>query len=316
MTEKLLAFSRKKITYAEIVDIKTLIENDEELLAKSLTAAVRLKLDLSDETWSLWADPSELQNMLLNMSINARHAMPYGGLLNIKTRNEEVSPENALKHDIKAGDYVLLSIADTGFGMDSETLSQVFDPFFSTKGENGTGLGLSQVFGFVKASGGMIELTSDVGVGTQFDIYFPRYKQTAKVITVTDEIIPSDRLRGDEKILIVDDEAALRAMLKHILSAYGYQVIVAENGEQALQLLAQHVDIRLMLSDVVMPKMNGIQLAEKVSQQYPHIAIQLVSGYTDTLNLENDKQALLTNLLHKPYRKDSLLQRVRYLLDN
>jgi len=316
MTEKLLSFSRKQATHAEKIDIKYVISKDAELLAKSLTTAIHLKLDLNDDTWAIYVDPSDLQNMLLNMSINAHHAMSEGGTFSIHSQNVNISPEQAIKHNIKSGDFVLISIADTGMGMDPQTLSKVFEPFFSTKGENGTGLGLSQVYNFVKRSGGAIQVNSEIGKGAQFDIYFPRYQESAKSGLHIDKLIKSDRLEGNECILVVDDEAVLRAVVYEILSTHGYKVILAESGEQALDKLAEHSNIRLILSDVVMPNMNGVQLAEKVYHEYPHIAIQLVSGYTELMNQENDNHPLLKNLIHKPYRQETLLKRIRQLLDD
>jgi len=315
MTEKLLAFSRKKAGNPQRVDVKTAIENDRELLAKSLTAAVTLTLDLNDKLWPIRVDISEFQNLLLNMAINSQHAMPNGGDFSIQARNVKVTPKSEIKYQLKTGDYVLLTIADTGIGMDRKTTARVFEPFFSTKGEKGTGLGLSQVFGFVKRSGGNILVTSQVGRGTEFHVLFPRFQKNIDENQITRLDDRTNIRTGDECILVVDDEVALRHMADEILTAYGYRVLVAESGQEALSMLAENEDIQLLLSDIIMPNMNGLELARRVKQDYPNVLIQLVSGFSGAIPQDPNQEDLHKTTLRKPYRKHELLKRLRELLD-
>jgi len=315
MTGKLLRFSRKKSIDAQRVNINEVIKNDEEMLAKSLTVRIELQLKLCDSSWTVWLDQSELQDMLINMSINAQHAMPDGGRLSIKTATKTLSNSEGVMLGLAAGDYMLLSITDTGIGMDDTTQEKIFDPFFTTKGDKGTGLGLSQVFGFVERSGGTISVNSILARGTRFEIYFPR-NQTIESIRKTKKLKDFEDYSGQETLLVVDDEPALRMMVSDHLLGFGYQVLLAEGGEQALEVLATHDDIALMLCDVIMPKMDGFELAEQVAKLYPHIKIQMVSGFTDFRHSDKVDKTLINHLLYKPYSPDELLKRIRYLLDN
>jgi len=315
MTEKLLSFSRKKTSNAEIANLNEIVKNDEEMLAKSLTARIELKLDLCASPWSVWLDISELQDVLLNMAINAQHAMPDGGTLVLKTQPETFTHIDSAIYGLGSGDYMCLSVSDTGIGMDNETKSKIFDPFFSTKGEKGTGLGLSQVFGFVQRNGGVINVVSQLGKGTQFHLYFPRY-QTNEASSTNADTQANKQYFGNEKLLVVDDEPALRSMVGEILLESGYQVLLAEGGEQALEMLAECNDIVLVLCDVIMPKMDGFHLANQVAKRYPNIKIQMVSGYTDGIHSEVMDKTLLENMLYKPYSNHDLLKRIRTLLDD
>jgi len=314
MTDKLLLFSRKKISNAEKGDINHVLLHDQDMLAKSLTARVELKMQLCDSPWPVFLDIAEFQDMVLNMAINAQHAMPDGGSLLIKTENKSLESQQSQHYDLPSGDYLLLTIVDSGAGMDEETLSKIFDPFFSTKGKNGTGLGLSQVFGFIERSNGKIDVSSQLGVGTRFEIYLPRFYETnhSEVDQITNKNV---EYTGTETILVVDDEQAVRDMVKEMLSSEGYQVLSAQDAGQALALLQQNSNIDLMISDVVMAKMDGYQLAEQVMQLYPHIKIQMASGYSgEELNLQVS-ESLKMNLLNKPYSKMALLKRVRRLIE-
>jgi len=315
MTEKLLNFSRKKSGKPQKIDINSVIEDDKEFLVNSLTTAVTLNLELKKNVWPIWVDTSEFQNLLLNMAINSSHAMPDGGTFTLKTQNIIISTYSESKYQLKSGDYVLLSITDTGVGIDSKTSTRIFEPFFSTKGDKGTGLGLSQVFGFIKRCGGNIQVSSQVGKGTEFQIFFPRYRKKLNENQITllneKEVIKF----GNECILVVDDEPSLRSMVDDILSTYGYKVIQAETGEKALQSLSDNSDVQLIITDVVMPKMNGFQLATKVKQNFPNIPIQLVSGYSSIVPRDDNHQDLSNAIMYKPYKKRDLLKRVREILD-
>jgi len=215
---------------------------------------------------------------------------------------------------LTAGDYMQLSVIDTGTGMDDETQTKIFDPFFTTKGEKGTGLGLSQVFGFIQRSGGAIYVDSKLGHGTEFTLYFPHHQTVDSQIS-TEEIEDMSNYSGHETLLVVDDEPALRDMLMDILYQAGYQVRLAEDGNHALEILAQYDDIAFMLSDVIMPHMDGFELANQVAKRYPHIKIQMASGFTDGLHSGVKNSTLYQNMLYKPYNRNVLLKRIRQLLD-
>jgi len=315
LTKRLLSFSRHDTpTQANVVNINDLLLEQQDMLQKTLTARIQLVYDLSDKLWSINLDQSEFEDAVLNMSINAMHAMSDDGDLTIKTRNQQLKGIDALMLDLMPGDYVQLSISDTGSGMDAITKSKLFDPFFSTKGNRGTGLGLSQVFGFVKRAKGIVNVHSRLGHGSKFLLTFPRYINESLDdlhTTITENV----DYTGHEKILVVDDELFLLDLLSEILQSNGYSVYRAEGGEQALAILKSE-SIDLLLSDVIMPGMNGYQLSAIVQEQYPDVRIQLASGYSDERQKGKFDKSLYQNLLFKPYDKETLLQRIRTLLDS
>ena len=284
------------------------------MLEKTLTARIQLMFNLADDLWPIWVDGGDLEDAIINISINAMHAIESNGQLTVRTYNEQVSAPDAELLDLDAGDYVVLSITDTGCGMDETTKEKIFDPFYSTKGEQGTGLGLSQVYGFVERSGGTIKVYSELGKGTRFVLYFPRYQesdrdeQSEQYQHVTD-------IRGNESILVVDDEPALLDLNCEALSQQNYNVFCAESAKQALDIL-EHESIDLLLSDVIMPEMDGYQLASIVQEKYPAIKIQLVSGFSDDRHLNRVDDSLHQTLLRKPLNSKKLLQRIRMLLDD
>lgn len=272
------------------------------MLQTILTVRIQLVIDLADEVWSVWLDSSDLEDAIVNIGINAMHAMDgkqSGARFTIRTCNRSLDRFGAVTLGLKAGDYVRLTLADTGTGMDEATRGKIFDPFFTTKGNKGTGLGLSQVFGFVKRAGGAIEVHSQPGQGSEFVLYFPRHLDADKdeAVEVGEDIVD---LKGEENILVVDDELGLLDLTCELFSRQGYRTFRAENGKQALQILErEHID--LMLSDVIMPGMDGYQLAAIVREKYPAVQIQMASGFTDTLNLGTIDQGLHRKLLNKPY---------------
>lgn len=312
LTKKLLAFSRKKNAKTAMVNINTLLQDQQDMLEKVLTARITLILDLAEELWPVRLDGSDLEDAILNMSINAMHAMETGGQLTIKTHNEYVATTDTRILQLDAGDYVLLSITDTGSGMDEATKEKIFDPFYSTKGENGTGLGLSQVYGFVERSGGAIKVYSEPGHGTRFVLYFPRYHESGSD-DKTEEDNNAVDLRGNETILVVDDEPVLLDLASEVLSYQGYHVVCAKSAKQALDIL-ENESIDLLLTDVIMPEMDGYQLAAIVQEKYPTIKIQLVSGFNDDRHANMIDDALHLSLIWKPYNTQTLLQRIRELL--
>ena len=312
LTRKLLSFSQQKKSETKKVNLTTLLLGEQHMLEKTLTARIKLILDLAEELWTVRLDDNDLEDAILNLSINAMHAIVGNGQLTIKTRNKSVTSMDAPTLQLDAGDYVFLSITDTGSGMDEATKEKIFDPFYTTKGENGTGLGLSQVYGFLERSCGVIKVYSEQGQGTRFELYFPRYHESdgddkaEEVNNVVD-------LRGNETILVVDDEPALLDLISEILSQQGYHVICAGNAKQALEILEKE-SINLLFSDVIMPDMDGYKLAAIVQEKYPTIKIQLASGFSDNRHLNMIDDSLYQRLISKPYNIQTLLQRVRELL--
>lgn len=318
LTSKLLAFSRKKIPIASVTDINQQINDVHHMLEKTLTARIELKLGLEENLWPVYLDQNQLQDAILNISINAMHAMPDGGLLTINTQKTHLSETDQKHFDLKAGDYVLLSITDTGTGMSQDIRQKIFDPFFTTKGKNGTGLGMSQVYGFVQQSGGSVQVYSEPGHGTCISIYFPRYEAVDAVSDIDRKTAkqPAKTLTGgNETILVVDDEPGLLEISCQILSERGYNTLSATSAEATLLVLeAQPVD--LLITDVIMPGVDGYQLASIVAEQYPHVKIQMVSGFSDDRSKLIPDSQLDKTLLHKPFTSEELLIQVREALDD
>jgi PAS domain S-box-containing protein len=313
LTKKLLAFSQTKTPEANSLNLNMLLLKQEHMLEKTLTARIKLVLNLEKNLWLIWLDDSDLEDAILNMSINAMHAIEGSGQLTIQTSNQKINQMAAQSLGIRPDDYVLLSITDSGCGIDKETIEKIFDPFYSTKGEQGSGLGLSQVYGFVQRSGGVIKVDSEPGQGTQFTLYFPRYHESGDAQQSAEDY-PATAFIGDETILVVDDEPALLDLSGEILGLSGFNVICAESAKQALDIL-QHKSVDLLISDIIMPEMDGYQLAAIVKEKYPAIKIQLASGFSDERNMDKIDESLQQNMLLKPFNSQALLQRVRELLN-
>jgi len=313
LTKKLLAFSQQKNPEAKVLNLNALLQSEKNMLEKSLTARIRLILDLEKNLWTVWLDSSDLEDAILNISINAMHAIDGHGQLSIKTVNKKINTLDGYEVNIPAGDYVLLSMTDTGCGMDEATKEKIFDPFFSTKGEKGTGLGLSQVYGFVERSGGVIRVVSELGQGTQMVFYFPRY-QLSHQDNKPAENSSVKNIRGNAIILVVDDEPALLKLTSKVLSKQGYKVFSAENGRQALDML-EHESIDLLLSDIIMPEMDGYELATIVQEKYPDIKIQLMSGFSDGRHVKMADDSLHQKMIYKPYNSEVLIERINNLLN-
>ncbi|MBL4906451.1 MAG: response regulator [Sneathiella sp.] len=322
ITRKLLAFSRKDVRKDDLADINTLIGNLEDLVARSLTAYVNVQTHLATGLWPVIIDEGDFEDALLNLSINARDAMPDGGTLVIETVNKTLDEDYVrVNPEGKTGDFVMISVSDTGVGMDKETKERVFEPFFTTKERGkGTGLGLSMVYGFTQRSGGHLQIYSEQGKGTTLRLFLPRANER-QVGKVTNEQEPRVLPRGGETILIVDDEDELREITSRHLQNLGYNTVETKNGDHAFQLVQQRNDIDLMFSDVVMPgELDGYQLAEKVHKKLPSLKILLTSGFNRPLGEfsgdEGDYIMELTrNMLAKPYNKRELAEAIRQRLD-
>ena len=312
LTSKLLSFSSNISTDLKELNINVLLQREKLMLEKTLTARINLVLDLAEGLYSVMLDENEFEDILLNICINAMHAIEGNGRLTLKTRNMKIDEKDGYRLNLQQGVYILLSIADTGSGMTKETKEQLFDPFYSTKGDEGTGLGLSQVYNYVKNSGGAIEVDSKIGKGSQFRIYFPKFvgmKQNEKQTEDNNDI----DLSGTETVLIVDDEPALLTMCSEILEGKGYKVLCAESAKQALDILELE-SVDLLISDVIMPEMDGYELATIVQKKFPNIKIQMVSGFTDNYHLKIINKNLHKNLIFKPYQAQELFSKIRVLL--
>ncbi|MDH3327121.1 MAG: response regulator [Gammaproteobacteria bacterium] len=318
LAKKLLTFSRYKLPDVAVMSINCLLQEQQHMLEKMLTVNHKFLLDLEENLWPVELDSGDMEDAILNMSINALHAIMPGGQITISTNNKQLNTIDAQLLGLSAGDYVLLRITDTGIGMDTITKEKIFDPFFTTKGEEGTGLGLSQVYGFVERSHGVIKVYSELGHGSRFELYFPRSNKSIPK-KITSPINIAMNLKGNETLLVVDDEEDMADLEHAILTSQGYHVITANNGEQALAILEKAAlkkeKIDLIISDVVMPNMDGYQLAEQVRQRFPHIKLQMVSGFSDERQNGMADNDLHLNMLHKPYTSNVLLTRVRQLLD-
>jgi len=313
LSGKLLSFTRKKEPESRKVNISESIFAEKELLEKTLTPNISLVTKLDHDLWPVNLDESDLEDALLNLCINAAHAMESGGVLTITTANRSIDSRDSVNSIIESGDYVQVSVSDTGIGMDAETKSKMFDPFFTTKGDKGVGLGLSMVYAFVKRSGGEIEVHSKPGQGATFNIYIPRYFENIRAET---DLRPATNPPpgGKETILVVDDEAALVELMKDTLSLKGYAVVTAKTADEALNIL-ENQKVDLVISDVVMPDMDGYQLADRVKTLYPQIKLQLVSGYAASRNNNPDNRELRKSLLQKPFPTQLLLTRIREIFD-
>jgi two-component system cell cycle sensor histidine kinase/response regulator CckA len=317
LTQSLLTFSRKQVFSSKIVDMNSLIADQLKMLKRLIPENIDLKFISGDGIECVKADPSQLEQVVMNLVINARDAMPNGGRLVIETSNaqlDEVLPDSPGSTDIAAS-YVLLTVSDNGSGMDAETKSHIFEPFFTTKEQGkGTGLGLSTVFGIVKHSGGRIFVDSEPAVGTTFKVFFPAVEAKVQAATTEDQDV---QVSGTGTILLVEDEEGVREAATEYLSANGYTVLAAKCGPEALQLAVQNdCNIDVLLTDLVMPEMSGRELAEKIEVRYPQICTVFMSGYSRNLLSNQQLSDSRHILLQKPFRLASLGRCVREALAN
>jgi len=314
LTKRMLAFSKQESTEPKAVDVNEVLTKQREFFEKSVTVAIQIEYFLDDSPWQIWIDPNELEDALLNLTINAKHAMPDGGRLTFTSRARRLSKIDASAIGLSANDYMTLSVTDTGSGIDQELLNKIFDPFFSTKGVGGTGLGLSQVYGCMERAGGTVRVYSQKGIGTEMVLYFPRYQSVTNRTLDKPELSHFSHGNG-ERVLVVDDEPALRELANEILTLEGYIVLTANDGQHALEVLkANQVDV--LLSDVIMPIMDGYQLAKRVSELYPEVKIQLASGFSDNRHVSVSQKQWHEQMLHKPYSSSELLKCMASLLND
>jgi two-component system, cell cycle sensor histidine kinase and response regulator CckA len=315
LTRQLLAFSRKQVMQPRVININVVINDLENMLRRLIGEDIELHTSLDPRVARINADPGQLEQVLMNLIVNARDAMPKGGRLSIGTSNAALSAGSKGALHAASGDYVMLAVSDTGTGMTPDVQQRLFDPFFTTKEQGrGTGLGLSTVYGIVQQSGGEICVSSEPGVGTTFNVYFPR------LIPTEDEHREDTNRReipkGRETVLLVEDDASLRTLAVRVLKNYGYEVLVASSGREALAIALQlqtHIDV--VISDVVMPGMNGRQLVEKLFEIRPQMPALLMSGYADDDILRRGVMRGDTAFLQKPFTPEQLARKLRGVLD-
>jgi PAS domain S-box-containing protein len=315
MTQKLLAFSRKQLIQPKALDLNLVVADAEKMFRRLIGEDIDLVTQLSPALGQVMADPGHLHQVLMNLVVNARDSMPQGGKVIIETKNAEVDGTYAVQHpDLAAGSYVYLGVTDTGIGMSKEVKQHLFEPFFTTKGPGmGTGLGLATVYGIVQQSGGWIGASSELGQGTTFHVYLPRIQPDLAEQSGASPFAPA--LRGSETVLVVEDQDAVRQLISIILEGYGYHVLQASSGPDAIALAERYRDtIHLLLSDVVLPLMNGRVLAERLRASRPGIKVLHVSGYTEEMIGQRGLLDKGLSYLQKPFTPEALAAKVRETL--
>jgi PAS domain S-box-containing protein len=318
LTRQLLAFSRKQMLAPRIVDLNDVATENIKMLTRMIGEDIDLVMTPGPDLWPVRADAGQIEQVIMNLAINARDAMPSGGKLTIETSNVTLDEDYARVHTpLPAGDYVMVAISDTGNGMDNETQSHIFEPFFTTKGTKGTGLGLSTVYGIIKQSGGYIWVHSEVGKGTTFKIYLPRVASTGQAAAQVAAPVEYRKVEpGTETILLVEDEANLRYLARQYLEKQGYHVIEAADGAVAMQIAVAHDKvIHLLLTDVIMPGMNGRELAQRICEIRPNVKVLYMSGYTENVIGHDGMLEAGVRLLQKPFNLRDLKSKVREVLD-
>jgi two-component system, cell cycle sensor histidine kinase and response regulator CckA len=317
LTRQLLAFSRKQMLAPKVLDLNAVVTENLKMLTRMIGEDIDLVMVPGGDLGAVKADPGQIEQVIMNLAVNARDAMPFGGKLTIETGNVMLDENYARFHaPVKPGEYVMLAISDTGMGMDAETQSHIFEPFFSTKGPKGTGLGLSTVYGIVKQSDGYVWVYSEPGKGTTFKIYLPRVGATGETIAVQPAVAAAKAGPGHETILLVEDEANLRRLARQSLENQGYSVLEATDGAAAIQLSNAHPGpIHLLLTDVIMPGMNGRELALRISSLRPETKVLYMSGYTENAIGHNGTLDAGVSLLQKPFTLPALKAKVREVLD-
>jgi signal transduction histidine kinase/ActR/RegA family two-component response regulator len=317
LTARLLAFSRQQPLEPQSIDTNRLVGGMSELIRRAIGDQLKVEIVLAGGIWRTYADPSQLESALLNLCVNARDAMPQGGHLTIETCNTHLDDSYASAHaEVKAGQYVQIAVTDTGAGMPPEVVERAFDPFYTTKGAGrGTGLGLSQVYGFVKQSGGHVKIYSEAGRGTAVKVYLPRFIGDAAVRPSDGPAETRPTGSSDEVILVVEDEPAVRRMSVDALRDLGYSVVHAESAAKALQKLDLLPTLSLIFTDIVMPEVNGRQLAEEAVNRRPGLKVLYTTGYTRNAVVHDGTLDPGVALLSKPFSLDQLARKVRQVLD-
>lgn len=317
LTHQLLAFSRKQIIEPRVIQPNEILSNSKKMLARIIGEDISLDFLPSDDLWRIRADPTQIDQIMVNLIVNARDAMPNGGTVNIETSNTTLDATST-EFDLvnrEPRDYVMISVTDTGCGMDKDILQYIFEPFFTTKEDSrGTGLGLAIVYGIVQQNEGLVSVYSEKGLGTTFRIYLPAVKEEVETDV---EVAPSELPIGHETVMLVEDEEMVRRLSASMLEEQGYQVIVAENGAEAIVLAEKYMgDIHLLLTDVVMPIVNGSELFERIKETRPGIKALFMSGYTQEVVARRGVLERGIRFIQKPFTLEALAKKVRKALDD
>ncbi|MGB2590073.1 MAG: response regulator [Candidatus Acidiferrum sp.] len=315
LTRQLLAYARRQVLAPRSINMNQMVNETSALLQKTLGEQIEVRTELAPDLAITRADPSQVEQVIMNLCFNARDAMPKGGQLLIETRNAELDESYCKRRaDAQPGSYVQLSVTDTGIGMAATTIERIFEPFFTTKEVGkGTGLGLSTVMGIVKQHGGFVDVYSELGKGTAFRVYLPTSKGPAEVLHHADETAVCG---GTETVLIADDHDGMRDMAREILETLGYRVILARDGEEAVQQFAKHrEEIAMLLLDVIMPKVDGVDAYERICELKPGVPVIFTSGYSDHGPLLASVITKGATILQKPYGSKVLARKMREILD-
>jgi signal transduction histidine kinase len=316
LTHQLLAFGRRQVLQPRVLDLNEIVENMNRMLQRMIGEDIQFLTILSPGLWPVKVDPGQIEQVIMNLVVNARDAMPEGGRLTLETTNMNLDEEYARRHiSMKPGPYVMMAVTDTGCGMDAETQSHLFEPFFTTKEKGkGTGLGLSTVYGIIKQSGGNIWAYSEAGRGSTFKVYLPRVTEAVKRYKPK-EIAPV-LAKGTETILLVEDEEAVRTMISRVLQGSGYRILEACQGKEAIEVCQKHPGvIHLMVTDVIMPQMSGRELAERLAAVRPEMKVLFMSGYPDKAIVHHGVLDPGTAFLQKPFTLTALETKVREILE-
>jgi nitrogen-specific signal transduction histidine kinase len=317
LTRQLLAFSRRQILTPQVLDLNSIVANLENMLRRLIGENIELKTVQQSGLGRVKADPGQVEQVIINLAVNARDAMPEGGKLTIETANVDLDGTYARSHaGVLPGPYVMVAVSDTGIGMNAETLAHMFEPFFTTKEKGkGTGLGLATVYGIVKQSVGYTAVYSEPGHGSTFKVYLPRVEEA---VTKAESAKRGPGLaKGLETVLVAEDEEGVRSLVGKVLESYGYKVLEVREPGEALTIVEQYAKpIDLLLTDVVMPHMSGKELATRLTTVHPEVKVLYMSGYTDDAIVRHGILEAGTFFLQKPFRPSALVQKVREVLDN
>jgi signal transduction histidine kinase len=318
LTRQLLAFSRQQVLQPRILDLNGVVENTEKLLDRLIGEDIQLSTVLAPDLGLVNGDPGQLEQILMNLVVNSRDAMPRGGRLTIETADLNADDLFVRNHPLaRPGRYAMLAVTDTGVGMDEETKVHIFEPFFTTKEQGkGTGLGLATVYGIVKQSGGFVWVYSEPGHGTSIKVYLPCAEAAAQASAAQETAADSGMPRGSETVLVVEDAPAVRAVMRQVLKRQGYTVLDAPDGAEALRLSAEHTGpIHMVLTDLVMPVLGGRQLTERLTELRPDTKVLYTSGYTDDAVVRHGLLESGVAFLQKPFAPEVLARKVREVLN-